>query len=109
MIFSRYIKKLDQATKEKIRLRLAMAYAIIAWNGFAIGLYMLSNGRHEAPDTPKGLTRVLASHTEESKVIRIRGFNIIENTVYDKSKLDEIRNNIINTHNNTSNDEDSDF
>ncbi|XP_035732669.1 uncharacterized protein LOC118446286 [Vespa mandarinia] len=108
MIFSRYIKKLDRATKEKIRLRLAMAYAIIAWNGFAIGLYMLSNGRHETSDTPKGLTRVLDSNTEASKVIRIKGFNIVENTVYDKNKLDEIRHNI-NSHNNTPDDEDSDF
>lgn len=52
--FSRFIRKMGQAKKEKIRLRLATAYAIIAWNGFAISLYMISNSRHESSSTPKG-------------------------------------------------------
>lgn len=52
--FVRYIKKLDPVKKDKMRVRLAAMYAIIAWNGFAISLYMISNERYESPNTPKG-------------------------------------------------------
>ncbi|KAF7397464.1 hypothetical protein HZH68_008686 [Vespula germanica] len=107
MFFSRFIKKLDPATKEKIRLRLAMLYAAIAWNGFAIGIYMISNKHRESPGVPKGFTRILGSQTEESQVIRIKGFNVVERTVYDKKQLDEIRQNIINPPNTANDDDDN--
>ncbi|KAL2728543.1 uncharacterized protein V1478_006175 [Vespula squamosa] len=109
MFFSRYLRKLDPAKKEKIRFRLAMLYAGIAWNGFAIGVYILSNRHRDFSGTPKGFTRVLGSQTEESQIIRIKGFNVIEKTVYDKKQLDEIRQNIINPPNTPNDDDDSDF
>lgn len=55
-----------------------------------------------------GFTRILGSQTEESQVIRIKGFNVVERTVYDKKKLDEIRQNIINPPNTANDDDDND-
>ncbi|XP_043503562.1 uncharacterized protein LOC122525062 [Polistes fuscatus] len=95
MAFSRLFKNLSRAQREKIHFRLALLYAALSWNGFAVGLYMLSKSTKEIPGVPKGLEK-LASHSDTAQVIRFQGFNIVENTTYDKQQIDEIRQNILN-------------
>lgn len=96
MFFSRLFKNISQAQREKIHFRLALLYAVISWNGFAIGLYMLSNTTKEIPGVPKGLEKLTSSHIDTAQVIRFKGFNVVENITYDKEQIDEIRKNIIN-------------
>ncbi|KAI4487218.1 hypothetical protein M0804_005367 [Polistes exclamans] len=96
MFFSRLFKNLSKAQREKIHFRIALLYAAISWNGFAVGLYMLSNSGKEIPGVPKGLEKLTSSHTDTAQVIRFKGFNIVENTTYDKEQIDEIRHNILN-------------
>ncbi|XP_015179954.1 PREDICTED: uncharacterized protein LOC107068254 [Polistes dominula] len=96
MVFSRFFKSLNPVQREKIHFRIALLYAALAWNGFAIGIYLFTRDKKEISGISRGLKTLSTSDTNTAQLIRFKGFNIVENTIYDKKQIDEIRQNILN-------------
>ncbi|KAK2589223.1 hypothetical protein KPH14_002025 [Odynerus spinipes] len=91
-MISRYIRRMSREKREWVQSRLAILYAVVAWNGFAICLYMMYNQRNEAYNLPKGLIRAAQSESiQNAEVVRIRGFNVVEKLIYGKEEIDEAR------------------
>lgn len=91
MVFG-FIKHMSNERKQKIRHRLAILYAIIAWNSCAYFMYYNHKERLVKNDLPPGLQySALTKNVATTKVISMEGFKVVENTFYNKEQIDNAR------------------
>ncbi|KAI4500144.1 hypothetical protein M0802_004561 [Mischocyttarus mexicanus] len=82
--------------RDKVRQTLSLFYALVSWHGFILSLYILNKFEKKTSDLSAGLQKSVESDVTSAKVIRIKGFDIVDNTTFGKEQLDTFRKNIAN-------------